>query len=332
MTSPSRPSSLRIGLALGLVYTAWGTTYFATGQGVKTMPPALFSGVRLFLAGLVLLAFLRLTGRRVKMCGRDLASAWLFGICLFVGGNGLITVAQQTVPSGVASVLAATTPLWMAVLEAAWPTGERLSSRCWFGLLIGLGGVVLLTADKLQGTPGTLGFGYLLGLGSAFAWAFGAFLQRRRRVAGSLVTSAAWQLVFGGGSLALLGCWLGETAALSADKFTPVTVTAFLYLLVVGSLVGFVAFTWLLGHVSTGLAGSYAYVNPVIALLVGWVLVGEPLTPRVFGGMVVILLGVALVRSGAKPPADRAAPEMGRRRAPGRYSVTERTIPVSDAS
>ena len=330
--SPIHVSPWQVGLALGLVYTSWGTTYLATGEAVKTMPPCLFSGVRLFSAGLVLLGYLVLSGRRTKMNGRDFVWTWLVGICLFVFGNGLITFAQKTVPSGVASVLVATTPLWMAVLEAAWPTGERLSVRGWLGLLVGLAGVVLLMVHRLDISAGADGVGYLLVIGSALAWALGAFLQRRRRAAGSLLASAAWQMVLGGGSLALLGCCLGETESLTAASFTPLTVGAFFYLLVVGSLIGFVAFTWLVGHVTSALAGSYAYVNPIVALLVGWLIGGEALTGRVIGGMVVILAGVALVRSGIGrrlPPADEAAndrpaPEKGLLAGSGRFTVTER--------
>jgi drug/metabolite transporter (DMT)-like permease len=323
-------SPWRVGLALGLVYLAWGTTYAATGEGVKTMPPGLFGGTRLFLAGTVLLGFLMFTGRRATLPGRELAWNWLVGACMFVGGNGLINVAQKTVPSGVASVLVATTPLFMAVLETAWPTGERLSARGWLGLLAGLGGVVLLMADKLHTPTGTGGAGYLLVLGSAFCWALGAFLQRRRRHVVAPLTSAAWQMFLGGGSLALVGCCAGECRQLTADCFTPVVIAAFFYLLVVGSLIGYVAFNWLLGHVSVGVAGSYAYVNPVVALLVGWMFLGETLAARVIGGMAVILAGVALVRSGHRPvtlaePEDAAAPPEKRLpAAPGRFTVTER--------
>jgi drug/metabolite transporter (DMT)-like permease len=158
----------------------------------------------------------------------------------------------------------------------------------------------------------------------------GAFLQRRRRLVVAPLTSAAWQLFLGGGSLALLAACLGEARELTADRFTPVVIAAFFYLLVVGSLIGFVAFNWLLGHVSVGLAGSYAYVNPVVALLVGWMITGESLTARVVGGMAIILAGVALVRTGHRPapppePRDDAAPpKKGLLTASGRFTVTER--------
>jgi drug/metabolite transporter (DMT)-like permease len=279
---------------------SWGTTYVATSAGVKRFPPLLFGGTRILCAGVVLLTFLMLSGRRVKVVGHDLVWTWIVGICLFVGGNGLINVAQKTVPSGLAAVLVATTPLWMALLETVWPMGYRLSGRGWLGLFLGLIGVVLLMADKLSAPAGTGGAGYLLVLGSAFTWAVGPFLHRRHRGSLSPVVSAAWQMVLGGGSLVLLACCIGEARTLSADSFTLANVFPFFYLLIVGSLIGFVAFTWLLGHVSPALAGSYAYVNPIVALLVGWLIADETLTVRVIGAMVIILAGVALVRAGVR--------------------------------
>jgi len=334
-SAPSvRLSPWRVGLALALVYLSWGTTYLATGHAVKSLPPALFSGVRLCLAGLVLLCFVLLSGRRATLSGRDLAWSFLVGVFMFLGGNGLISYAQKTVPSGSAAVMAATTPLWMALLERAWPTGERLRLRGWLGLLAGLAGVMLLGADQLNATVTGLGLGYLLAIGSAFCWAFGAFLQRRRLVASSVLTAAAWQLTLGDASLAFFGFCLGEGSQLTSEKFTPSAVFAFFYLLVVGSLVGFVAFTWLLGHVSVALASSHAYVNPVVALLVGWLLAGETLTLQVIAGMIVILGGVALVRSGTihrrplEPEPEECEPlhtaEIELMTTPGRFNVTER--------
>jgi drug/metabolite transporter (DMT)-like permease len=305
MTDPAiRPRPWQVGLALGLVYLCWGTTYLAIREGMKTMPPCLFGGLRITLGGIVVLAFLLISRQRVAVSGVDFVWAWLGGACFFVGGNGLINVAQKTVPSGVASVLVATTPLWMALLESAWPTGERLSPRGWAGLLLGLAGVVLLVSDRIDGTGGT---GSLFVLGSAFTWAVGSFLLRRHSARASKLTMAAWQMLLGGASLTLLGVCLGEPGQLTPQDFTAGAVTAFFYLLVVGSLVGFVAFNWLLSHTTSALAGSYAYVNPVVAIVAGWLLVGEELTARILGGMAVILAGVVLVKTSTSAPSTTAA-------------------------
>lgn len=303
-THPSKPPLWQTLLALAVVYLAWGTTYLAIREGVKTLPPGLFGGLRIAAAGIVLLAWLALRGRPTTLPWRELRAEWLVGALLFVGGNGLVTVGVKTVPSGVASVLVATTPLWMALLEAAAPRGERLAPAGWLGLLLGLGGVALLWAGKGE-VAALARVGPLLLLGSAVAWSVGSFIHRHRRPAG-LLRSAGWQMLLGGGTLALIGLAAGEAGALSADQLTPRAVFAFCYLLTVSSLVAFIAYLWLLRHVSAALAGTYAYVNPAVAVLLGWLVADEALTPALVGGLGVILAGVALVRASAVrglPPA-----------------------------
>jgi drug/metabolite transporter (DMT)-like permease len=311
---PRKPPLWQVLLALAWVYLSWGTTYLAIREGVKTLPPGLFGGLRIAAAGAVLLAWLALRGRGVRLPWRELGAAWLVGGLLFVGGNGLVTVGMKTVPSGVGSVLVATTPLWMALLEAASPRGERLSARGWLGLLLGLGGVALLWAGKAHDGAAVAGVGPLLLLGSALAWSVGSFIHRHRRGPTPLLLSAAWQSLLGGGTLALVGLAAGEAGALSAEQFTPRAVGAFFYLLTVSSLVTFVAYLWLLRHVSAALAGTYAYVNPAVAVLLGWLLADEPLTPALVGGLAVILAGVALVRASALRglPAADAGKELPR--------------------
>jgi drug/metabolite transporter (DMT)-like permease len=306
-----RPSAWAVVLALALAYTSWGTTYFAIREGVKEFPPALFGGARITLAGIVLWLYLACTGRPVRLPLRELFWTALAGCILFVGGNGLITVAEQTVQSGEASVLAATTPLWMVLLELLWPWGERLTLRGWLGLLLGLGGVLVVL--PLPHNPADLFRhpGPFLVLSSAFCWGLGSFLLRRRRRRLAPLTSATYQMILGGGALAVLGLLTGEAGHLGSEHFTAPAVCSFFYLLVVGSLVGFLAYTWLLHHVSAALAGTYAYVNPVVAVIVGAVLGGEMITLPIVGGMAVILAGVALVRR----EEARAGAERGTRSA-----------------
>ncbi len=305
-TTPARkhPATWALVLAFTLVYLSWGTTYLAIKKGVKDeeLPPALFGGVRVGLAGLLLLGYLAARGQSVRLSRRDLGVVSAGGCILFVGGNGLITLAERTVPSGAAAVLAATTPLWIGVFGMLWPGGERLHARGWLGLAVGLGGVVLLLSPQLRDPAEFVrDYGPLLVLGSACFWAFGSVLMRHRRLSGSHLTAAAYQMAIGGGCLALLGVVSGEVERLPA-QVTPGAVGAFCYLLVVGSLVGFVAYNWLLGHVSAAQVGTYAYVNPAVAILVAWA-AGEEMTPWLLGGIAVILAGVALVRAGAPPLA-----------------------------
>jgi drug/metabolite transporter (DMT)-like permease len=300
LPSPYRPARWAVAVAFALVYTAWGTTYLAIKAGVKTLPPGLFGGTRVCAAGLCLLGYLVLRGERLALPRRDLLVAVVAGLFLFVGGNGLITVAEKTVDSGVAAVLVATTPVWIALLETAWPWGERLGLRGWLGILVGLTGVLVLLTPRLA-DPGAFlrDTGPLLVLGSALCWSAGSIVLRYGRRGGSHLVSAAVQMIVGGSGQALIGLLYGEAGQLRAEVFTPQATFAFFYLLVVGSLVGFLAFTWLLQHVSATRVGTYAYVNPAVAVLVGWLLGGEEITGWIVGGLVVILAGVALVRTGA---------------------------------
>jgi drug/metabolite transporter (DMT)-like permease len=306
-----RPARWSLVLAFTLVYLSWGTTYLAIKKGVEAFPPCLFGGVRVAAAGLVLLAFLFLRGKSIVASAREFMWTGVVGLLMFVGGNGLITYAEQSVASGVASVLAATSPFCVALLELMWPRGERLGGRGWLGLLIGLGGVVVLLAPSLQPpiavwqAPGPL-----LVLGSAMAWALGSIILRRRRLCIDHLLAAAYQMIVGGGTTVLIGLALGEGSRLSSHQFTAHSVYSFFHLLVVGSLIGFVAYNWLLGNVSATLAATYAYVNPVVAILLGWQLNGEPITIWIAGGMAIILTGVALVRGGTAlaPKTSSALP------------------------
>ena len=220
---PHKPATWALVLGFALVYISWGTTYLAIQAGVRDeqLPPALFGGVRVFLAGVVLLAYLACRGQPLHMSGRDWVSVVAAGLLLFVAGNGLITLAEQTVVSSVAAVLAATTPLWIGLFEVFWPGGERLSNRGWLGLFIGLGGVLLLLVHRF----GSLGVfwgeaGPLLVLASACSWSLGSLVLRHRRLACGHLTAAAYQMIVGGGSLALLGLGLGELEQLP-ERVTP---------------------------------------------------------------------------------------------------------------
>lgn len=301
VTAPSPtavpPARWKIIVAFALIYVSWGTTYLAIGKGVEVFPPALFGGTRLFTAGLILLAYQAFSGRSLRM--RRLPFFWtvLVGMLLFVGGNGLITVGEMFVPSGVASVLVATTPLFIACLEMFWPRGERLTLAGWIGVLAGLVGVAILLAPGLQNPDAVFqGGGPLLVLASSFAWALGSFTVRHLKLPVDHLLAAGYQLAFGGGMLVIIGLALGEQHAIHPASFNLQGVGAFFHLLIVGSLIGFVAYNWLLGHVSATVVGTYAYVNPVVAILVGWLLNDEKITIWIVGGMIIILAGVALVR------------------------------------
>lgn len=322
MTHPApnvaRPAAWKIGAALAVIYLAWGTTYLAIHEGVKTLPPFLFGGTRIGLAGVLLLLGLAACGQSVRISGRDLLWSWFLSVLLFLGGNGLITIAEKTVDSGLASVLVATTPLLMAILETLWPWGDRLTGRGWLGVVAGLVGVAFLALPKIgqDGEGPHELWGYLIVLGSAAAWAVGSFAQRYRRTRAPALVAAAYQMMLGGASMVALGAALGEPSRVGPDSLTPGAVWAFCHLLVVGSLIGYVTYAWLLGHVSTTVAGTYAYVNPVVALLVGAAAGERVFQWPVVAGVAVILAGVALVRGGVAPPAKAAASDVSKEPAP----------------
>ena len=295
----ARPPVAMVALAFAALYISWGTTYLAIREGVQDFPPFFFGGFRLLAAGLVLVAYLLLRSEPLGFRWRGMGWTLLAAVLMFVGGNGLLSLAELTLESAAAAVLGATTPLFLALIEVIWPGRDRLTSRGWLGLLIGLCGVLVIFAPQFS-DPASLwqDAGPLLMLGSAFTWALGTVLAQRRRPKASLLAAAAQQMVLGGIALCVVGLVVGEGRQLGPESFTPRAVSAFVYLLIVGSLIGFVAFTWLMGHVSASLVGTYAYVNPGVAVLVGGLIAGETITLGIVSGMLIILLGVALVRSG----------------------------------
>lgn len=326
-TTKSGPALWKLVLAFAIVYISWGTTYFAIKEGVKTLPPALFAGPRLAIAGFIVLAVLAVRGERMRLSWRELGRLSVSAAAMFLGGNWLITVGEKTVDSGVASVLVATTPLFMALMELLCPWGERLTWKGWLGLLSGLAGVIVLLGPKLDHPSALLeDLGPLLVLGSAVCWALGSLILRHGRSETSVFVAAGYQMLVGGLGLTVIGIALGEVEQLTAEALTPAAVGAFVYLLVVGSLLGFVAYAWLLANVSAAMAGTYAYVNPIVAILVGWLLGGEEITVAILAGMAVILLGVALVRSGGVEPHK---PSPLPQATPAHENVTPRNLPPS---
>jgi drug/metabolite transporter (DMT)-like permease len=297
------PPSWAVALAFAIIFMSWGTTYLATSIAMKEehMPPALFGGARISLAGIILLTFQRCRGHSLWLRPGDYLRLLSISWCLFLAANFLINVGQQQVPSGVSAILIATTPLWIGLFGMAWPSGDRLSWLGWLGLLLGFAGVLLTEYDK--------GFRLfddhypLFILASAAAWAVGSLLSRHMVLKIPHFTSAGWQMLLGGGSQVILGTLLGEWHEFP-EPIRPRAVGMFFYLLVVGSLMGFVTFNWLLGHVSVAKVGTYAYVNPIIAVFVGWCAGETIVDAMLLAGIAVILVGVYLVRSDHAPSKE----------------------------
>lgn len=294
--APARPPTWAFVLAFAVVYLAYGLNYLAIREGVKTLPPFLFAGAHVTLAGLLVFTWAILRGERLALPWRNFLWAAAGGLIVFIGGTGLVTLAEKQVNSGMASILRATTPVWVGLLEWVRPKGERLSAAAWGGLLLAIGGVLLVvipdidSASKFSDDAAPL-----LVLASALSWAVGAIILRHHRPCASNLVATAYQMTIGGVTMVLLGLVLGEGPQFNPAELTDAALFAFLFLLLVHSLAGFSALNWLLQHVPASLATTKFYVSPAIAILTGSLFLREKdLTPGMLGGLALILAGVAL--------------------------------------
>ena len=292
------PSRWKIILAFALVYVFWGSTYLGIGIAVEHIPPALMCAARFLTAGLVMLAYCAITGRRLRYSVRDLAHMAAIGILLLMGGNLTLSYAERIVPTGLAALLIAVTPLWFLVLDS-WLLGDHhISHRGTIGLVIGIIGVVVLIWPELL-HPSSLGrrelwWSLALQAGS-FSWALGSVLSKKwKNPRADPFASTAWQVTFAG--------FANLTFALLVEKTSGVAwtlrgVSAILYLVVCGSWIGYTAYIWLLQHVPTSKVSTYAYVNPVVAVFLGWLVLHERIDRFILIGSAIIVASVVLVTS-----------------------------------
>lgn len=285
MDHPTAPAS-RVALALAAVFLIWGSTYLAIRFALEGgFPPFLLGGIRFLIAGGLVFAFLRLRGV-APPTRAQWGNAAVMGVLLLVLGNGMVNFAEKTVSSGMAAVAVASAPLWMGVFAAL--RGQRPSRIEWIGLAIGFVGVVWLNAGSSLDASSA---GMLALLVATIAWSFGSIWSRGRDLPSPFMASAA-QMLCGGLAMLVLGLAIGERFDAMP---TPAGLAAFAYLVVAGSIIGFSAYIWLLHHVRPALAGSYAYVNPAIAVALGAWLAGERFGRHELLAMGVILLGVVAI-------------------------------------
>ncbi|WP_370415135.1 EamA family transporter [Streptomyces fradiae] len=282
-------------VALGIVYVVWGSTYLGIRVVVESLPPFLSAGMRFVAAGVILLGVVawRQGPAALKVTGRQLASAALVGLLLLLGGNGLVVLAETSVPSGLAALLIAVVPAWVVVLKACF--GERPSAGGLAGVLLGLAGLAVLMLPGLSGEVQTGGV-VLVVLGT-LAWSTGSFASSRIEMPANPFTASAYEMIAGG--LAGLGVALlrGEHHGFDPSAVTGRSWAALAYLIVFGSLIAFTAYAWLLHTAPLSLVATYAYVNPVVAVALGALILNESLTwPIVLGGAIVVA-GVCLIVS-----------------------------------
>lgn len=285
----------RILAAYLTVSLVWGSTYLAIRVGVQRFPPALFGGIRFLVAGSVLLLLALAIGGRLPRRARDWATSALVGFLLLTVGNGLVVWAEQSVESGLTAILIVTGALWMALFDALIPGSEvRPTLRQAAGLLLGFTGTVLL----IWGDGSSLGPTGLLGplalVVASASWALGSIVSKRRPVETGPYMNAALQMLVGGGGLTLIGLLTGETGRVAVSA---AAVGAIAYLIVFGSLVAYTSYVYLLRHAAPTFIGTHVYVNTVVAVLLGWVVLDEHVTARTFVAMGVILSSVVWVRS-----------------------------------
>lgn len=291
-------STLSIWTALIALYIVWGSTYLAIRFGVETLPPFLLAAARFLVAGAILYLWRRAAGDK-RPTALNWRSAAIVGGFLLVGGNGGVTWAEQRVVSGVAALMVGLVPLWMLLMDAFLPGGKSPGLQGIIGVVLGLAGIVVLV-----GPSNLLGFNHdidmvgILALCLAtFLWAAGSLYSRTAPLPESPLMGTAMEMLAGGGGLLLLATLTGEWGRLDLAAVAPRSLWGLIYLITFGSLVGYASYTWLLRVAPTPLVSTYAYVNPLIAILVGNLLAQEPLTPRIVLSALVIVGSVILINT-----------------------------------
>jgi len=326
-STPPAPHASRamILAAFAAIYLIWGSTYLAIKVAIETVPPFLMTGVRFLIAGSVLYAWSVLRPSRETPASERVRpstleswrDAFVVGALLIVGGTSLVGWAELSVPSGITSLILATTPLWMVLLDGA--SSRRVpSARVLVGVLVGLGGLAILIGPSLL-SPGEgvnlLGAGALVL--ASLTWTTGALYSRRLPQFGSPARMTGMQMIAGGVLSMLIGIALGELDRFSFANITTTSVIAVSYLVIAGALVGFSAYLWLMRVSAPSRVATHAYVNPIVAVLLGWAVLGETVTMRTGAAMAVIVAAVVLIVS---TPAPSATPAKGN----GMFRMTAR--------
>lgn len=285
------------------VYIIWGSTYLAIAFAIDSLPPFLMLAVRFLVAGGVMLAW-TLMRKRQPITRRQIVNAMIIGAATLGIGTGAVAWAQQEISSGIAALLVTTVPLWMVFLDWRWFGSGRPRAQVLFGLILGIVGVGLLAAPDLNGSSkGWAMLGVVVGSAS---WSVGSMQSKRMDLPKNLGVSAAWQMMGGGILLLIAGFLTGEVGGLDVQAMTTSSLLGLAYLVVFGSIVGFTAYVWLLANAQPRQIASYAFVNPVVAVLLGWLLAGEVLNTRIGIAMLVLVSAVALIVYYGRTPRSPA--------------------------
>jgi drug/metabolite transporter (DMT)-like permease len=300
MEAASAPRAWKVLLAFAIIYFVWGSTFLAIRVGVREVPPFLLAGLRFLIAGLVLFAWMRAKGT-VSPTARQWFSATLLAVLIFVLDYGLLFWAERRVPSGIAAVMMATIPVFMTLSEILFLKTQRLTPRLGAALLIGIGGVLVLVSRSISfGDSPIDTIGAIALIVAAIGWSVGSALTRKLPLPSSKAMSSGAQMFAGGVLLMITSAALGEFRGFRVQAVSLKAWLALAYLIVAGSIVAFTAYLWLIHHESPTKVGTYAYVNPVVAVLLGYFLGGEGLSLRTIMGTMLVLVSVVVITTTPK--------------------------------
>ncbi|MFC2025854.1 EamA family transporter [Chloroflexota bacterium] len=289
---------IRIAIALGIVYLIWGSTYLAIRFAVDTIPPFIMVGWRFLIAGILLYSW-RIVVKDRPPTRVEWRSAAIVGVFLIVGGTGLLAWAEQSIDSGIAAILVGTSPIWMVLIDLFRPGGQKLTWITISGVLLGFIGIIILIdpVSLLDNSRSQELTAVLFLLLAAFSWSIGSIYNRDAQLPDSSLLGTGMEMIVGGAVCLLIGIVFGEWQGFEVAAITPQSIAGFVYLIIFGSLVAFVAYTWLLRVAPTPLVSTYAYVNPLVAIFLGSMLAGEQITTRILISTFVIVSAVALIIS-----------------------------------
>jgi drug/metabolite transporter (DMT)-like permease len=295
--SEGRASPALVWTALWAVYIIWGTTYLAIRVSNETLPPLIAAGLRFLVAGAVLygIAVRRGDARGDRPGPRQWRAAAIIGIALVAGGNGLVVLSERTIPSGIASLIIALVPLWMALVDRAL-LRHRVGGLTVFGLVLGFGGAALLIGGTAfdEGAPLS---GMLVCVGATLSWTSGSLYSRTAPLPRRPLVGAGMEMMIGGAVLMVAGALRGEIPLIRFADFSTASLLALAYLIAIGSWVGFTSYVWLLRNARTSFVSTYAYVNPIVAVFLGWLILDETITIRTIVAGAVIVVAVAIIIS-----------------------------------
>jgi len=296
----SKPRAWKVLLAFAIIYFVWGSTFLAIRVGVREVPPFLLAGMRFLVAGIVLYGWMRARGTP-SPSAREWGAASLLALLIFVFDYGLLFWAERRVPSGIAAVMMATIPAFMALAEIVFLRTQRLTLRLGLALLVGMSGVAVLVLPTMSlGEAPVDTAGALALLFAAISWSVASSLSRKLPSPAAKAMSSGAQMLAGGVLLTLTAALLGEFRGFHLLAVSRGAWLALAYLIVAGSIVGFTAYVWLIHHESPTKVGTYAYVNPVVAVLVGYFLGGEAIGPRTIVGTLLVLVSVVVITTTPK--------------------------------